>query len=140
MVELKLSVALEEGTSAKGLVQSTGRIAFERIMPGLYVITVPAGPKAAHIVVMTDDFDLTLLGFPIGEDQAAVVLHSKDVEGLSAAGIPVNLAGFEERASLQGWHFKHFPWGTITAIDSALRELVPGYQAQDLPDSLPLDC
>lgn len=140
MVELKLSVALEEGTSAKGLVHSTGRVGFERIMPGLYVLTVPAGPKAAHLVVMTDDFDLTLLGFPIGEDQAAIVLHRKDIDSLSAVDIPVNLEGFEERASLQGWHFRHFPWGTVAAIDFALRQLLPSYQAHSLPDPLPLDC
>jgi hypothetical protein len=139
MVELKLSVALEEGTSAKGLVHSTGKVSVERIMPGLYVIAAPTGEVTAHFVVMTDDFDLSLLGFPMGDEKAAIILHSKDVETLTTHGIEVNLAGFEERDSLKGWHFRHFPWGTVSAVDVALRQIVPTYHASGLPETLPLE-
>lgn len=125
MVELKLIVALDEGTAGRAghcTVQEGLRI--EALMPGLHVLCVPTPKLPVHFVILTDDSDLNLLGFKMGEQHAAVLLHDRDIEALHRAGIELDMRGFNTLSALPGWHFRAFPWGNRSAIEAAVAELV----------------
>lgn len=139
MVELKLAVALDEGAAARGLASSTGEFALERLMPGLYQLGVPTERFLVPLVVLTDHFDLTLLGFTSGPETAALLLHEKDLGALRTNGIELPVAGFQRRESLPGWMFHSFPWDDMAAIDRTLRALIPAYRPAHVPARLPLE-
>jgi hypothetical protein len=139
MVELKLSVALDEGAAARGLTASKGEFALERLMPGLYQLGVPTERFLVPFVVLTDHFDLSLLGFTGGPETAALLVHENDLGTLRSNGIELPVEAFSRRESLPGWMFRSFPWDDVTAIDHALRELIPAYRPASLPARLPLE-
>ena len=139
MVEIKLSIAREEGCSAKGLGEPTGRLAISRVMPGLYVLSAPADGANVPFVVLTDDFDLSLLGFEMGDNSAAILLHDDDRKIIESQGFSVAADKFEAFPSAAGWHLAAFPWNDLAAIDQALGMIFPHYHPTGLPGSIPLD-
>lgn len=139
MVELKLSIALEEGSAGRGLTQSVQETVIERLLPGMHSVNVPARVGRVRFVVLTDDFDLTLLGFPVGRQSAAILLHDTDLAILTAHGMPVNTAGFERREALGGWWFSVFPWNDSRGVVEAVGRLLPNIGAFQGPASFPFD-
>lgn len=138
MVELKLSVALEEGIAGRGLPSSGGRFVIERLMPGLYALGVPAGAHTLSLVVLTDQYDLGLLGIQ-GEGQALLVVHDRDLQALAEHGIELVTGQFAKRESLAGWNFLAFPWNEPERVDQALRVLLPTYNPAGQPPGLVLE-
>lgn len=139
MVELKLAVALDEGAAARGLASSKGEFALERLMPGLYQLGVPTEHYLVPIVVLTDNFDLSLLGLTGGPETAALLVHENDLGVLRTNGIELPVDNFQRRESLPGWMFRTFPWDDMPAIDRALREIIPAYRPAHIPARLPLE-
>lgn len=139
MVELKLLVAVEEGASARGLTVSDGEFRVERLMPGLYVLGVPTRAGCVPVVMLTDDFDLGLLGFATETRDAAMLVHDFDITSLREKGVDVDLSRFEQREPLPGWNFAALPLHDSGALNAALAAILPAYTPAALPPKLPLD-
>lgn len=139
MVELKLLVALEEGASARGIVVSDGAFHTERLMPGLYVLGVPTTQGNVPVVVLTDAFDLGLLGLDAGAHDAALLIHDLDLAAMREHGVGMAPGACLQRESLPGWNFAPCVWSDTAALDRILREFMPAYQAESIPEKLPVD-
>lgn len=139
MVELKLLVAVEEGASARGIVVTDGEFRIERLMPGLYVLGIPTTQGNVPAVVLTDGFDLGLLGFSTGANDAALLIHDLDLDAMRAQGIEFAPGVCLKRESLPGWNFVPCHWSDTAALDRELRDMLPVYQPERIPEKLPLD-
>jgi hypothetical protein len=140
MVELKLSVALEEGVAGRGLTPCPGKVVVERLMPGLYVLGVPLAGKCLSLVVMTDEYDLSLLGICAEKDRGVLLLHEHDVAALAQNRIQIDTADFVRREPMPGWLFRSFPWKDAKAADSMLQAMLPTYQPEMLGPDVFADC
>ncbi len=110
LVEIKLSVAMEEGCAAHGPVPDapwTRTLLF----PGVHRIALPTPRGAAPCVVLTEEHDVGFLGLDTGPALAAVVIHARDVEWMQQAGLRPDLARFHTNGALEGWYFAGIPWG-----------------------------
>lgn len=139
MVELKLLVALEEGASTRGIVVTDGEFRIERLMPGLYVLGLPTTQGNVPVVVLTDGFDLGLLGFSTGANDAALLIHDLDLAAMRENGVELAPGACLQRESLPGWNFTPCPWSDTAALDRSLREILPVYQPERIPEKMPLD-
>ena len=88
---------------------------------------------------LTDDFDLSLLGFEMGDNSAALLLHDDDRKIIESQGFSVAADKFAAFPSAAGWHLAAFPWNDLAAIDQALSLIFPHYHPTGLPGSIPLD-
>lgn len=139
MVELKLLVAVEEGASARGIVVTDGEFRIERLMPGLYVLGIPTTQGNVPVVVLTDGFDLGLIGFSMGANDAALLIHDLDLTAMREHGVEFSAGVCMQREPLPGWNFVPCPWSDTAALDRSLREILPTYQPERIPAKLPLD-
>jgi hypothetical protein len=128
MIELKLSVAAEEGQSqARPHCPHAMSMEAERLMPGLELLHVPVNNTEAHFVFLTDDYDQQMLGFPIGDKTSVLLIHENDLAAFAAQGMPLSLDDrFEQKSALAGWWFRPCPWNDRDNLLAALRGILPG--------------